>query len=62
MGGPSAASIVCRVATTLSVLLLSVSATQLLQFSRSAEALKEARSGSTLATMGAGMLVLGGHG
>ena len=58
----STAGIVCRVATALSVLLLLVSVTRLLQFSRSAPALQEARSGSTLATMGVGMLVLGGLG
>ena len=48
--------------TALSVPLLLVSVTRLLQFSRSEAALQEARSGSTLATMGAGMLVLGGLG
>lgn len=58
----STAGIVCRVATALSVPLVLVSVTGLLQFTRSERAVSEASWGSTLATMGVGMLVLGGVG
>ena len=46
----------------LSVPFLLVSVTRPLQLSRSEAALQQAGSGSTLATMGVGMLVLGGLG
>ena len=56
------AGIICRVVVALSVPLLLVSVTGLLQLSRTERALREASSGATLATMGVGMLVLGGLG
>jgi len=58
----SVAGLVCRVVSAVSIVLLLVSVTGLVQFSRSERALREATWGATLATMGVGMLVLGGCG